>query len=174
MSLIHNTIKCKFVDEGWLPNYPFHMISDEEMCDAFLDPDNSSSDYFHVNYPCLDPKLQDDYDALIQAIRTNIDKCKASLGSEFVLPDWIYSYMLGAVISVNSSDMDIYDLISLVGLPTNDIAFDADLSISCLKYSKLWIDRARIADPVDRPYSMFGEPHVIKCLRLNQVNMLAQ
>lgn len=36
MSLVHDLIKIKYVREGYLPNYPYHLISDSEMCDAFI------------------------------------------------------------------------------------------------------------------------------------------
>ena len=39
MSYIHDIIKIKYVREGWLPNWPYHLISDQEMCDAFLKQD---------------------------------------------------------------------------------------------------------------------------------------
>ena len=58
MSLIHDIIKIKYTRLGYLPNYPYHLISDEEMFDAFIDlsytgedstsgsdSDDGSSDY---------------------------------------------------------------------------------------------------------------------------------
>lgn len=36
MSLINDTIKIKYVREGYMQNYPPHLLSDKEMVDAFL------------------------------------------------------------------------------------------------------------------------------------------
>ena len=48
MSFVHDVIKIKYAREGYLPDLPYHLISDEEMCDAFINlPDsirNSISD----------------------------------------------------------------------------------------------------------------------------------
>ena len=40
---IHDLIKIKYIREGYLPNYPYHMISDEEVFNAFINPDYISS-----------------------------------------------------------------------------------------------------------------------------------
>ena len=34
--LVHDLIKIKLVRAGYLPNYPYHLISDKEMCEAFI------------------------------------------------------------------------------------------------------------------------------------------
>ena len=43
--LAHDIIKITYVREGYLKNFPHHLISDEEMCVAFIqkvgDPDTS-------------------------------------------------------------------------------------------------------------------------------------
>ena len=65
MSLIHDIIKIKYTRLGYLPNYPYHLISDEEMFNAFINfngEDDSSSGsssgssssverFFNDNYP---------------------------------------------------------------------------------------------------------------------------
>ena len=53
----------KLIDNGYLPNYPYHLISDEEMINAFLgkksvsdDPENPRYElvgYFIDKYPAL-------------------------------------------------------------------------------------------------------------------------
>ena len=35
-SYIYNLIKIKYIREGYLPDLPYHLISDNEMYDAFL------------------------------------------------------------------------------------------------------------------------------------------
>ena len=67
MSLIHDTIKIKFIKAGYLPNYPYHMISDSEMCDAFLHNEAASGEdtqlagFFVDMYPCPDTVLHPKY-----------------------------------------------------------------------------------------------------------------
>lgn len=34
--MLHDQIKIEYVRQGYLPNYPYHLISDKEMFDAFL------------------------------------------------------------------------------------------------------------------------------------------
>ena len=43
MSLLHDIIKIKYTRLGYLPNYPYHLISDEEMFNAFIDLDSESA-----------------------------------------------------------------------------------------------------------------------------------
>ena len=58
MNLTKDSIKIKYTREGYLPNYPYHMISDEEMFKAFLDVENQSG-FFYDNYPILeDSRIQ--------------------------------------------------------------------------------------------------------------------
>lgn len=39
MSIIHDIIKINYIQSGYLPNYPYYLISDKEMINAFLAPD---------------------------------------------------------------------------------------------------------------------------------------
>ena len=69
--------------------------------------------------------------------------------------------MLGSVISVNSDKLDIHDMLVLMGIDNIDDEFLPEAQKECLRYSKEWVNRSN-----DRPPTIFGEPHVIKSLRL--------
>lgn len=168
MSLVHDLIKIKYVREGYLPNYPYHLISDDEMCDAFI---NNELNYFDANYPCLDESIQSEYDELKLCIKYHIDNFKQSLQSA-ELPDWIYSYMLGQVISINSDTLDKHDLLVSLSLDNIDDIFTPSASKSCLKISKEWVKRLNPIKRDHRPPTMFGEPHVIKSIRMNNTDVI--
>ena len=64
MSLIHDIIKIKYINLGYLPNYPYHMISDREMFDAFIDlsSNEDSSDSSNLeNVSTSTPHFFEDY-----------------------------------------------------------------------------------------------------------------
>lgn len=183
--LIHDIIKIKLVQDGYISNYPYHLISDKEMCDAFIGYDDS---YFYANYPCLvdDLEFQGYYNTLVASIRYHIEHLKRSAATfeeeseaarnNYTFPDWVYSYMLSSVISINSSERDIHDLAALLKINRSDDTFDSILSKKCLTISKRWVDKTQITDIVTfngsevnkRPYTIFGEPHVIKALRIQE------
>lgn len=169
---IHNLIKIKYTREGYLPNYPHHLISDVEMCDAFLNPDEAKPSYFYDNYPCLDQSLQDKYNDLVSALRTHIDRLKSSKDASYELPEWVYSYMLGSVISINSPELDKHDLFVLMNMDNIDDEFTADISASCYELSKRWLSKLPMSKRDNRVPTMFGEPHVIKYLRLLNVGVV--
>ena len=163
---LHDLLKIKYIEQGFLPNYPYSMITDAEMFDAFLLQDEG---YFAVNYPLLDDSLQDKYDELFAGIRDHISMF---LNRGIGLPSWIYSYMLGNTFSVNSDTQDIAYLYELMNLDPQVVdTFGPDLQRECLKVSEAWIAKLPIKYG-SRPATMFGEPHVIKSLRLAAVNVL--
>lgn len=163
MNFIHDVIKDKYIKSGWLPDYPYHLISDREMFNAFLN--DSKIDYFHTTYP-YSGVLSTEYSNLISYMTKCIDNY---LTDNVSLPDWIYSYMLGAVISSTSTVQDRHDLLVLLHSDNlYDELTDADM-ISCYEISKSWI-ATKLADS-DRPPTMFGEPHVIKSLRLSELEL---
>ena len=164
--LIHNLIKLKYSKEGYLPNYPYHLISDTEMCDAFLNDDKSKPSYFYDNYPCLDSSLQEDYSKLVSSLKSHIDRLKSSKDAQYQLPDWVYAYMLGSVISVNSPELDRHDMFVLMNMDNNDDKFTADISKYCYTLSKQWLSKLVESKRDGRVPTMFGEPHVVKYLRL--------
>jgi hypothetical protein len=196
--LIHDLIKIKYAQSGYLPNYPYHLISDEEMCDAFISNvkfDIASSDsndkyaiiksgegYFFDTYPLLDNSMAREYANLVIAIVYQLNELKSSNDEDYELPNWIYSYMLGEVISVDSDSKDIHDLIYLMGVDNKSDEFIAESSLSCLETSKKCVKRLSDTTTLQttineenitfssRPPTMFGEPHVIKYLRLQEAD----
>lgn len=167
---IHTNIKIKYAEEGYLPNLPPHLISDEEMFDAFMENDIS---YFYMNYPLLDEALREEYDTLVAAIKFHIKQYR---DEGVAIPDWVYSYMLGVVINNSSPQLDRHFL--LVGLNCDVIDdFMTPLCQSnCYQVSKKCVNRLPKKDRevwVDdelvqlRPPTLFGEPHVIKYIRVN-------
>lgn len=164
-NLIHNIIKIKYVNEGYLPNYPYHLISDAEMCDAFISDDGTG--FFFDFYPLPDDSLYDEYIALVDALKYQISKLKQSVEAEYRMPDWVYSYMLGQVISQYSDQQDKHDLFVLMNMDNVEDDFSLNISKYCLKISKTWLAKIPKEKLGVRCPTIFGEPHVIKCLRLN-------
>lgn len=175
-------VKIKLSQEGYLPNYPYHLISNEEMCEAFLpykyDKDdpyagyddcmNAELNYFRDNYPLIDESLLDQYKELVSAIAWHINQF---VSNGTILPDWVYSYMLGSTISVNSSQLDRHDLFVLLGTDNLDDEFDAKCASACYNESTYWISKLPTSMKVHRPPTIFGEPHVIKSLRVKDANL---
>ena len=161
---IHDILKIKYIEQGYLPNYPYSMITDSEMFEAFLRPDG----YFYTNYPCVNPDLQEQYDELVSAIHSSIGAYMQT-GTE--IPSWVYSYMIGSVVSVNSDQLDLEYLCDLLNIETPP-QFDADIAEQCYEISKEWIKKLP-SKYVSRPASVFGELHVIKSLRLKNVDVLS-
>ena len=88
--------------------------------------------------------------------------------------------MLGAVISVNSDGYDIQDLADMLNIQIDYGVFSSSLSAACLKVSEEWLKKitpeSRYQSVDDeildlRPPTIFGEPHVIKYLRLLDVQV---
>ncbi len=183
-TFIHDLVKINLVNEGYLPNYPYHLISDNEMCEAFLSKNKTG--YFFDAYPCLVPEYSGDnkaYGELERSIRYHISCLKQSTDSEYTLPDWVYSYMLGKTISIFSDKLDIHDLICPMGVDNIDDEFTADASRRCFEESNKWLKQTHVnCDDKEqyvmfesmktnlRPPTMFGEPHVIKSVRINALS----
>lgn len=168
--LLHNLVKMMYVREGYLPNHPYHLISDEEMFNAFLD--NTDDCYFAVNYPCMYNSLSNEYEELKSALRYHIDKYLNSTTGELP-PSWIYSYMLGSCISVNSDVQDRHDMLVLMNKDNLDDEITEDVCKECLRLSSAWVNKLPPSKNDHRPPTIFGELHVIKSLRLLNVNVLA-
>lgn len=235
---MHDIIKIEYIRQGYLPDYPYHLISDVEMFDAFLvdemkvdeasalrvkqggaslwesprtyinlyklssfefvteDDDTrtliirgrrdklaefnqllgldcectlSPDCYFASNYPLLYDSLSEAYSKLVDClcyhIRTHLDSVHTT--TLVAVPDWVYSYMHGAVIGVNSSYLDIHDFFTLMNLDNLEGEFTEQICLSCIDISKKWIDRLPPSKNVMRPPTMYGEPHVIKSLRIS-------
>lgn len=176
----HNIIKIKFVREGYLPNYPYHMISDEEMCDAFLpydyDPDDPYSgyeacmaaefNYFRDTYPLPAPELEEEYKTLISEIAWHLNELKQSNEDDYMLPDWVYSYMFDATFGPTSDIRDLHDMFVMLGTDNLYDEFDLSCAKACYAESQHWLRKLQPSAKIHRPPTIFGEPHVIKSLRL--------
>lgn len=189
MSLIHDIIKIKYSKLGYLPGYPYHLISDKEMFNAFINLTDSEDDvdrFFDDNYPNpfttqdllykkLNPQgdvvsevsLSGEYEKLkayiIKVIKTYLQYQGTESASLYTIPDWIYAYMLGEVVYNNSEYLDIYDTLALLGASNNDNRFTNKACALCYATSLKYI--STLTSGI-RPPTVFGEPHVIKQLRL--------
>ena len=163
LHLADNYIKMRYVYEGYLPNIPYHLVADSEMCDAFLPEDMTKSCYFCDNYPLLNEDLKECYDNLISKLRHHLDAKKAD-PQFYELPDWVYSYMMGSVTGPMSSEEDRHDLLALLHTPNIANEFTGDTQIDCHRVSEMWLLRQQA--PQDEPVTVFGALHVIKSLRL--------
>lgn len=180
---IHDSIKRLYSNMGYLPGYPYYMISDDEMFDAFLREDG----FFNDNYPCPYaepypntpfppeegpvPTMYDEYIKLRDYIATTIGQYQS--GELETIPDWIYSYMLGNCIGIRSDIADLYYLNDLFRKDTTKGVpeFDETTATECFKVSYAWLKK-QPTQTSQRPPSMFGELHVVKSLRLDQANIL--
>ena len=159
MSFIHNIIKIKYVKEGYLPDYPYHMISDKEMFDAFIFNDIN---FFDIFYKLPSDNLKPQRDKLKQYIQNAIKNNEVS--------NWIYSYMLGEVISPSSDQQEISDLINLIYPNSKQSEFNEDIAEQCLKISQAWLYGSNYSGQESRrPATIYGEPIVIKSLRLTSL-----
>ena len=208
MKFIHDTIKIMYTRQGYLPDYPYHLISDEEMCDAFIrlpediqanittdffGPtlsetsdsvdwfqaylDSSDIMYFKDHYPIIDEVLRSPYEDLVNRIFYEIQAFKNNVDDNRVLPDWIYSYMYGSVIGPASDKLDIHDMISSEAMGVDNLYDDYNVycAIECLRISKDWLRRLIVPEgQVQRPPTMFGEPHVLKSIRLFEESLVTE
>lgn len=170
--ILFDTIKIKYIQTGYLPDWPYHLISDNEMLDAFIIND---SNFFDDNYSITssDESIMNLHKALKDDILHFVSEAKR-LNTLSVLPEWVISYMIGAVVSETSNIKEIDDLISLSNLVDDVPAgqFNDILYRSNAKISRDWIAKLPSSKKNHRPVSLFGEPHVIKSLRLAKVDVL--
>jgi len=183
MSLIHDIIKIKYSNLGYLPGYPYHLISDKEMFTAFINLENDSSEhFFEDNYPnpfaeedLIYKKLDKDGNVISEvSLSEEYQKLKSYIvslvtyyvnGQILELPDWIYTYMLGEVVYNNSDYLDIYDTLMLLGANNIDNTFTNQTCALCYATSLKYVSTLTTGL---RPPTVFGEPHVIKQLRLEE------
>lgn len=164
---IHNIIKIMYVNMGYLPDYPYHLISDAEMFDAFLKEDG----FFSTYYPCPGQKFEEAYDTLFNYIKDSIIDYQE--GKIQKIPDWVYSYMLMRPITYASAEEDIDYLCEMCNITFSNAlpVFNEEVANTCYEISKKWLQKLP-ANVNNRPPTMFGETHVTKSLRLLQSNVL--
>ena len=195
--LVHDIIKIKYVNLGYIKkNFPYHLISDEEMFNAFVDLGTGFTSplidpnvhFFDMYYPnpfaeedyiyqkknamgeVVDEiSLSGEYSKLKAYIIATINDYLAYYGtaeeSYHLVPDWIYTYMLGEVVYKKSEYLDVQDTLTLLGCSNLDNEFTRDACVSCYATSLNYISTLTTGI---RPPTIFGEPHVIKNLRLEQ------
>ena len=224
--LIDDNIKISLTEQGYLMNYPYHMVSISEMCEAFMnnkaailgDENSVGSGMFFDYYPFLgdtsDETMRQNYRQLVLSIQYHLFCRMMTDEKTYPIPDWVYSYMLGAVISINSDKRDIHNLIYPLGVDNIDDDFDYAAEVACYKVSTDWVTKHHLpsasvpCDPalkesfeeyigggsvlgtslfltyinnrptqeirggiILRPPTMFGEPHVVKSVRLSQIQL---
>lgn len=195
-NFIHDILKIQFIAEGYLPDQPYHLISDSELMDAFFHTKSDDNDdldtsyvdpidFFHQVYYLPDNwyELSEQYQKIVNAIQLIVYTWKnlqsAAVSSQIVsvdnisytvqketLPNWIYSYMFKRVVSPASEIIDIHDLLVLLDADNMNDDFTAAAGGKCYTISQQWLQKYPQLDK--RPATVFGEPHVIKSLRLQQ------
>lgn len=182
---VHDLIKINLSREGYLPNYPPHLISDEEMCNAFLPYEYNEDDplfgfdscmraelnFFRDYYPEIHPQLHEKYKKLVSEIAYHLNEMLKSNDDEYQLPNWVYAYMLKEVVTVDSDIRDRHDLFVMLGTDNLEDEFNYDCGIACYRESSYWIKKLPVAQREHRPPTIFGEPHVIKSLRLKAADL---
>lgn len=174
-------IKIQMSKEGYLPSYPPHLISDNEMCDAFMklpypvDDDSwyeflssSESSLFKDYYPLVNPGLMSAYRELAENIAYHLNEFKQSTDTDRTLPDWILAYMNESVISVNSSEADLQTLLDLLHIDMVEPQLTPQVCMACYKVSKEWLRKLSNQDILHRSPTLYGAPHVIKALRISE------
>ena len=192
--LVHDIIKIKYVNLGYIKkNYPYHLISDEEMFNAFIDLNNGFTStlidpdvrFFDMYYP--NPFNEGDVykktnaagevvevidiyaeygrlkDYIVSCINDYLQYYGTSDEDAHKVPDWVYNYMLGEVVYNQSEYLDIQDTLALLGCSNIDNEFTKAACAACYGTSLKYISTLKTGL---RPPTVFGEPHVIKQLRL--------
>ena len=205
--LIHDIIKMKYVNLGYIKkNYPYHLISDEEMFNAFIDLGdedfnthttiiNPSVRFFDDYYP--NPFAEEDYiyekknsdgevieRISMSGVYTDLKNYIKNIIIAYLhyqndtpydaeLPDWVYTYMLGEVVYQQSEYLDIQDTLTLLGCFNIDNEFTQTACVKCYVISANYVSMlpqqysiTKNATVSRRCPTVFGEPHVIKSLRL--------
>lgn len=139
--LVKDIIKIRYSNDGYLPDYPYHMIADKEVVKAFAD--NNGAGFFQDSYPCLveEAEFLASYNQLFLSIMFYIVSEFSLENTDITMPDWVYSYMLGSTISINSDSLDIHDLSVSLGTPNMADEFTAACSEACLNVSKQWLGK---------------------------------
>lgn len=138
--LIEDLVKIKYSEEGYLPNIPPHLISNREMCEAFILNDIN---FFTMTYPLKNSLLTNEYDSLINTMKYHICRYVSELDgwSSLELPNWVWSYMVGSVINDSSGEKDKSLLIDYLGLKDLENEMNEEVEWACYSISKKWCNR---------------------------------
>lgn len=185
MSFLTDTIKIKYINEGFLPNIPYHEISDMEMINAFISRHSpntphsleleTSFKYFDYMYPYDDiiqnnETLQKHWNGLYDYIAKVCKYIKDYhfLTGKTIIPSWIASYMLGNVVSPRSIVENKHDLLVLLGRDNIDDVFTEDVYLACYKISRSWILKTYSGADFDSKLDIdnMSEDAIIKILEL--------
>lgn len=170
--LIEDIAKVKYADEGYMPNFPPHLLSREELCDAFILSDAS---YFNMNYKCLADDLEEPYALLRASIEYHV-KGYLDKVNPVDLPMWVWSYVLGEAVCNASDELDRHSMLTALNCDNTADVIDGEVQRYCYDISKAWCQRLPKQERevvIDgqvkllRPPTMFGEPHVLKVLRIS-------
>ena len=178
---IHDVIKILYIKEGYLPNYPYHLISDKEMFEAFLPSSGDIGGYFGYMYPhppntyiSSAQELEYKYNVLVASIRYHIAQYLED--PNYAVPDFVYTYMIGAAVGIRSRAYDIHDIIAPLGVDNVDDEYTDVAMVEVYNESRSYLMSVQADTTVEwhgstihlRPPTIFGEPHVIKSIRLRQ------
>ena len=164
---IHDLLKIKYVREGFLPDYPYHLISDEEMFEAFIN--DTDQCYMKDHYPCISDDVKDKYDQIVEDMKYHIQEYLDKKAD--MLPYWVYSYMIGAVIGPNSHQYDVHDLLVSINLDNMEDEFNTEICNSIYRISRKHVSKLKDEEQEHRHPAIYGEPHVIKLIRLDQADL---
>ena len=187
MSFLHDVIKIQFINIGYLPNTPYHLISDKEMFKAFYNRDayvegSTTSCFFKdfYYYPEDWVKYSDILPAAYEELRLKIEEIVYKyIEADQPVPNWVYSYMLMRPITFESDELDIAYLHNLLDeyfeepeelKVAGEYLFTEEMAYRCYIVSSDWIRRNPVKQ-YDRPATIFGETHVTKNLRLAQASI---
>ena len=177
MKTLYNTIKIKYSRLGYLPDCPPHLISDEEMFDAFLPFKTVENAHNEINeselcvfkdfYPNILGEMDEKYNELIDNIAYHINIVRTKNRDDSQLPDWIYTYMLGEALSPTTSTYnDLQSIHDLLNIKMESDSYNEYIYKACYNVSRYWLSRYPVGALNHRPPTMFMEPHVLKALRL--------
>lgn len=180
----------RYTYEGYLPNYPYHLISDEEMFEAFLPItkfytnyrqeleinntdwvnllESSGQYYFIDNYPLVDKSLQPQYKLLVSDIVWHLKKYLSE--EAYVIPDWVYSYLLNETIGPTSDVRERHDLLVALNVDNIEDEFTLAAANMCYKLSTIQVGRLPESERIHRPPTIFGDLGIIKYIAIQQLN----
>lgn len=164
---ITDIIKIKYSDEGYLPDYPPHLISDEEMCEAFLNTHTYS--YFYDHYELLTNDLYYEYEELINALKFHLCRFLSKVEVwKSDLPDWVYSYMLGEVVGDHSVIQDRHYFLVGIGRDNIDDVMTPESQKACYEMSRKYVnkipkqDKYMIMDEILKEYDDDVKAKILK------------